>query len=163
MPKIDESKLADILNSLLTENIKAGENLIQDFEKSVNNFNKNVKDFSSTINFRAEEVGGLVAALKSAPKISKTLKLSSLAASFAVGAAFSAALFAYPLSSITYKYIQANKLTQKYDELERYALTLEINLKAFEKTVQKTLKPENQGLFDEIFLEELRKIKEESK
>ena len=49
MPKIDENKLADILNSLLTDNILKGENLIQDFEKSVNNFNKNVADFSSTI------------------------------------------------------------------------------------------------------------------
>ena len=70
MPKIDENKLADILNSLLTDNILKGENLIQDFEKSVNNFNKNVADFSSTISSRIRSSR----AHKSTKRSSKNIK-----------------------------------------------------------------------------------------
>lgn len=167
MPQIDETKVADILNSLLTDNILKGENLIQDFEKSVNNFNKNVADFSSTISSRTSEVQEVIKILKGVPKISKTLKLSSLAASFVAGTAFAALIYAYPLSSITYKFIQAEvdvkEFSTKYTELEKYVIALRHENVAYKRTLDKTLTQNGVEKFREIYMEELEKIKEASK
>ena len=167
MPKIDENKIADILNSLLTESINRGSDLVQDLEKSTDSFNKSVACLTNTLSARAEEVRGLVAALKSAPKISKTLKLSSLAASFAVGVVLGAILFSYSLSSVTFNFVKASnalkELTLKYDELENYAIALRHENEAYKRTLEMTLKADGREKFREIYMEELAKIKEESK
>ena len=165
MPKRDENKLADILNTLLTDNIKTGESLIEKMTQSVDSFNKSVECFSNNINSRTSEVKEFIAALKSAPKISKTLKLSSLVSSFAVGAALAAMFFSYSISTITYNYIESNlahrELMKKYDELERYALSLDNQNEAFKNTLVKTLTQNGVEKFNELFSEELQKIKEQ--
>ena len=137
MPKIDEAKLADILNSLLTDSINRGENLIGKLEKSTDSFNKSVESFSNNISSRTSEIQELAKILANAPKISKTLKLSSLAASFVAGAAFAALIYAYPLSSITYKFIQAEIDSAKYTELENYALVLQNQNEAYKRSLEK--------------------------
>jgi hypothetical protein len=167
MPQIDESKLADILNSLLTDNIKIGSKLVQDLEKSTDSFNKSVESFSNNISSRTSEVKELAKTLNNAPKISKTLKISSLAASVAVGAALGAILFSYSLSNVTFNFLKASnalkELTQKYDELENYAIALQHENIAYKRTLDKTLTQNGREKFREIYMEELEKIKEESK
>jgi hypothetical protein len=158
MPKIDEAKLADILNSLLTDSINRGENLIGKLEKSTDSFNKSVESFSNNISSRTSEIQELTKILANAPKISKTLKLSSLAASFVAGAAFAALIYAYPLSSITYKFIQAEIDSAKYTELENYALVLQNQNEAYKRSLEKTLTLNGRERFNEIFSEELQKI-----
>jgi len=167
MPRIDENKIADILNTLLTESILKGENLIQQMNQSVNVLNKNVDSLTNTLSARTSEIQELVKALKNTPKISKTLKLSSLAASFVAGAAFAALIYAYPLSSITHKFIQAEvdvkEFSTKYTELEKYAIALRHENIAYKRTLDKTLTQNGVEKFREIYMEELEKIKEESK
>jgi len=162
MPKIDENKVADLLNTLLTDSINRGENLIQDFEKSVNIFNKNVGDFSSELSSKTNELKGLVVALKSAPKLGKTIKISVIIASFVAGAAFAALIYAYPLSTITYNYIESNSahqaLATKYYELENYAILLKNQNEAYKRSLEKTLTLNGRERFNEIFSEELQKI-----
>ncbi len=152
---------------MLTYSINRGENLIQDFEKSVNNFNKNVDSLTNTLSACTSEIQELAKILANAPKISKTLKLSSLAASFVAGAAFAALIYAYPLSSITYKFIQAEvdvkEFSTKYTELENYTLVLKNQNEAYKRTLDKTLTKNGVEKFREIYMEELEKIKEESK
>lgn len=161
MPKIDENKLADILNSLLTDNILKGENLIQDFEKSVNNFNKNVADFSSTISSRTSEAKELAKILASAPKLGKTIKTSTIIASFAVGVAFAALLFLYPMGSITYKFIQEqevySELEVKYNEILKQTNKLNTELKAHIKVYDRLDSNSKQALVN-ILIEERQKI-----
>ena len=167
MPKIDENKIADILNSLLTESINRGSDLVQDLEKSVNNFNKNVDSLTNTLSACTSEIQELAKILANAPKISKTLKLSSLAASFAVGVVLGAILFSYSLSSVTFNFVKASnalkELTLKYDELENYAIALRHENEAYKRTLDKTLTQNGVEKFREIYMEELEKIKEESK
>jgi hypothetical protein len=162
MPKIDEAKLADILNSLLTDNIKIGSDLIRDLEKSTEVFNKNVGDFSSELNSKTNELKELIVALKSAPKLGKTLKISAIIASFVAGAAFAALIYAYPLSTSTYNYIESNSahraLATKYYELENYALVLQNQNEAYKRSLEKTLTLNGRERFNEIFSEELQKI-----
>ena len=152
---------------MLTYSINRGENLTQDFEKSVNNFNKNVDSLTNTLSACTSEIQELAKILANAPKISKTLKLSSLAASFVAGAAFAALIYAYPLSSITYKFIQAEvdvkEFSTKYIELENYTLVLKNQNEAYKRTLDKTLTKNGVEKFREIYMEELEKIKEESK
>ena len=152
---------------MLTYSINRGENLTQDFEKSVNNFNKNVDSLTNTLSACTSEIQELAKILANAPKISKTLKLSSLAASFVAGAAFAALIYAYPLSSITYKFIQAEvdvkEFSTKSTELENYTLVLKNQNEAYKRTLDKTLTKNGVEKFREIYMEELEKIKEESK
>lgn len=123
MPKIDESKLADILNTLLIENINRGENLVRDLEKSVNVFNKNVDSLTNTVSARTSEVQGLVKALNNAPKVSKAIKYQTIFICVLTGIVISALFFSYSIGSVTYNYIESNsahrELVKKYDELEK--------------------------------------------
>lgn len=167
MPKIDESKLADILNSLLTDNILKGENLIEKMTQSVNNFNKNVESLTNTLSARTSEVKELVKAISSIPKLGKTLKISTIVASFAVGVALGAILFSYSLSSVTFNFLKTSnalkELTQKYDKLENDAIALRHENEALNRTLRLTLTQNGVEKFREIYMEELEKIKEESK
>ena len=65
MPKIDENKIADILNSLLTESINRGENLVKNLEKSASEFSKTLDSLDKKVTARAVEVQELVKAVKS--------------------------------------------------------------------------------------------------
>lgn len=167
MPKIDENKLADILNSLLTDNILKGENLIQDFEKSVNNFTKNVADFSSTISSRTSEVKELAKALSPAPKIAKTIKTSTIIASFVAGVAFAAAVYAWPLVSITHKFIQAEIDSAKYTELENYVIKLQNDVETYKNELTAyirtfdRLNDNYKDLLGKVLQEERQKIQQE--
>jgi hypothetical protein len=165
MPKIDENKLADILNTLLTDNIKMGSNLVQDLENSVNVFNKNVDSLDKKVTARAEEVKELAKILTVAPKLGKTLKISTIVTSFASGAALAAMFFSYSLSSVTFHFMVANnaqkELTLKYDELENYAILLKNKNEALERTLGLTLTPSGREKFNKLFSEELQKIKEQ--
>mgnify|MGYP000999791212 CR=1 FL=1 len=167
MPKIDESKIADILNSLLTESILKGENLIQNLDKSLADLSKAAKVLDGSVAARSEEIKELVVALKSTPKLGKTLKISTILASFVAGAAFAALIYAYPLGSVTYKFIQAEidvkEFSTKYTELENYTLVLKNQNEAYKRTLGKTLTKNGVEKFREIYMEELEKIKEESK
>lgn len=167
MPKIDENKLADILNSLLTESILKGENLIQNLDKSLADLSKAAKVLDGSVAARSEEIKELVVALKSTPKLGKTLKISTILASFVAGAAFAALIYAYPLGSVTYKFIQAEvdvkEFSTKYTELENYTLVLKNQNEAYKRTLGKTLTKNGVEKFREIYMEELEKIKEESK
>ena len=166
MPKIDESKIADILNTLLTDNIKMVSNLIQDLEKSTEIFNKNVGNFSSELSSKTNELKELVAALKSAPKIAKTIKTSTIIASFVAGVAFAAALYAWPLVSITHKFIQAEIDSAKYTELENYAIKLQNDVETYknELTVYirtfDRLNDNYKDLLGKVLEEERQKLKE---
>jgi hypothetical protein len=167
MPKIDESKIADILNSLLTDNIKMGSNLIQDLEKSASEFSKTLDSLDKKVTARAEEVKELAKILANAPKLGKTLKISTILASFVAGTAFAALIYAYPLGSMTYKFIQkemdVKDFSVKYIELENYTLVLKNQNEAYKRTLERTLKADGREKFREIYMEELAKIKEESK
>lgn len=166
MPQIDESKLADILNTLLTDNILKGENLIQDLEKSTEVFNKNVGNFSSELSSKTNELRWLVAALNNAPKLGKTLKISTILASFVAGAAFAALIYAYPLGSVTYKFIQAEIDSAKYTELKNYAINLQSDVEAYknELTVYirtfDRLNDNYKDLLGKVLEEERQKLKE---
>lgn len=164
MPKIDENKLADILNSLLTDSILRGENLIEKMSQSVNVFNKNVDSLTNVLSARTSEVQELIEALKNTPKISKTLKLSSLAASFAAGAAFAAAVYAWPLVSVSNKFIQAreaySELVIKYDEISKQASKLNTELRAHIKVYDRLDSNSKQALVN-ILIEERQKIQQE--
>ena len=76
-------------------------------------------------------------------------------------------IYAYPLSSITYKFIQAEadvkEFSTKYTELENYTLVLKNQNEAYKRTLDKTLTKNGVEKFREIYMEELEKIKEESK
>nr|WP_314747866.1 hypothetical protein [uncultured Campylobacter sp.] len=76
-------------------------------------------------------------------------------------------IYAYPLSSITYKFIQAEvdvkEFSTKYTELENYTLVLKNQNEAYKRTLDKTLTKNGVEKFGEIYMEELEKIKEESK
>ena len=167
MPKIDENKIVDILNSLLTDNILRGENLIQNLDKSASDLSKTVKTLEDNVAARSEEIKELAKILANAPKLGKTLKISTILASFVAGAAFAALIYAYPLSSITYKFIQAEvdvkEFSTKYTELENYTLVLKNQNEAYKRTLDKTLTKNGVEKFREIYMEELEKIKEESK
>ena len=167
MPKIDESKVADILNSLLTENVNRGENLVKNLEKSASEFSKTLDCLDKKVTARAAEVQELTKILTVAPKLGKTLKISTIITSFTVGAALAAMFFSYSISAITYKYIESNsahrELTQKYIELENYAILLKNKNEALERTLRLTLTPSGREKFTEIFSEELQKIEKESK
>lgn len=159
MPKIDESKLADILNSLLTDNILKGENLIQNLDKSVNIFNKNMNGFTNTLSARTSEVQELVKALNNAPKLGKTLKISAIIASFAAGAAFAAAVYAWPLVSITHKFIQAEIDSAKYTELENDVEAYKNELTVYIRTFDR-LNDNYKDLLGKVLEEERQKLKE---
>lgn len=166
MPKIDESKLADILNSLLTESIKTGSNLIQDFEKSVNIFNKNVGDFSSELSSKTNELKELVATLKSAPKLGKTIKISAILASFVAGAALASLLFVYSISSISIRYVRTNneyiELIAQYNELSNQAESMDKKLRAHIKVYDRLDAKSREALIG-ILVEETNKIEKETK
>ena len=161
MPQIDESKLADILNTLLTDNILKGENLIQDLEKSTEVFNKNVGNFSSELSSKTNELRWLVAALNNAPKLGKTIKTSTIIASFVAGVAFAAALYAWPLVSVSNKFIQTreaySELVIKYDEISKQASKLNTELRAHIKVYDRLDSNSKQALVN-ILIEERQKI-----
>lgn len=152
---------------MLTYSINRGENLIQDFEKSVNNFNKNVDSLINTLSACTSEIQELVKILANAPKISKTLKLSSLAASFVAGAAFAALIYAYPLSSITYKFIQAEIDSAKYTDLENYAIKLQNDVETYKNELAvyirtfDRLNDNYKDLLGKVLQEERQKIQQE--
>lgn len=161
MPKIDESKIADILNSLLTASINRGENLIQDLDKSVNTFNKNVDSLTNTLSARTSEVKELAKALSPAPKIAKTIKTSTIIASFVAGVAFAAAVYAWPLVSVSNKFIQTreaySELVIKYDEISKQASKLNTELRAHIKVYDRLDSNSKQALVN-ILIEERQKI-----
>lgn len=165
MPKIDENKIADILNTLLTESILKGENLIQQMNQSVNNFNKNVDSLTNTLSARTSEVQELVKALNNAPKVSKAIKYQTIFICVLTGIIISALFFSYSTSVITYNYVKTHntyqELTQKYDELENYAILLKNKNEALERTLGLTLTPNGREKFNELFSEELQKIEKE--
>lgn len=165
MPKIDESKIADILNSLLTENIKTGESLIEKMTQSLDSFNKSVEYFSSTISSRTSEVQELIKVLKGAPKISKAIKYETIFICVLTGIVLASLFFSYSLSTVTYNYIESNlahrELIKKYDELENYAILLKNQNEAYKRTFQQTLTPKGRERFNEIFSEELQKLEKE--
>ena len=166
MPKIDESKLADILNTLLTDSILKGENLIEKMSQSVNIFNKNVDSLTNTLSTRTFEIQELTKSLKNAPKISKTLKLSSLAASFAAGAALASLLFVYSISSISIRYVRTNneyiELITQYNELSNQAESIAKKLRAHIKVYDRLDAKSREALIG-ILAEETNKIEKESK
>ena len=165
MPKIDENKIADILNTLLTESILKGENLIQQMNQSVNNFNKNVDSLTNTLSARTSEVQELVKALNNAPKVSKAIKYQTIFICVLTGIVLASLFFSYSLSTVTYNYVKTNnsykEFIQKYDELENYAILLKNQNEAYKRTFQQTLTPKGRERFNEIFSEELQKIKEQ--
>ena len=167
MPKIDENKLADILNSLLTDNIKTGSNLIEKMDKSVSDLSMVVKTLDGSVATRTSEVQELIKALNSAPKISKAIKYQTIFICVLTGIVISALFFSYSISVITYNYIESNsahgELIKKYDELENYTLVLKNQNEAYKRTLDKTLTKNGVEKFREIYMEELEKIKEESK
>lgn len=161
MPKIDENKLADILNSLLTDNILKGENLIQEISKSSSDLFQTVKTLDGSVATRATEVKELVKAISNIPKISKTIKTSTIIASFAVGVAFAALLFLYPMGFITYKFIQEqevySELEVKYNEILKQTNKLNTELKAHIKVYDRLDSNSKQALVN-ILIEERQKI-----
>ena len=165
MPKIDENKLADILNSLLTDNILKGENLIQEISKSSSDLFQTVKTLDGSVATRATEVKELVKALKNTPKISKAIKYQTIFICVLTGIVISALFFSYSTSVITYNYVKTHntyqELTQKYDELENYAILLKNKNEALERTLGLTLTPNGREKFNELFSEELQKIEKE--
>lgn len=165
MPKIDESKIADILNSLLTDNILRGENLIQNLDKSASDLSKTVKALDGSIVARAAEVKELAKALNNAPKVSKAIKYQTIFICVLTGIIISALFFSYSTSVITYNYVKTHntyqELTQKYDELENYAILLKNKNEALERTLGITLTPNGREKFNELFSEELQKIEKE--
>ncbi|WP_122868464.1 hypothetical protein [Campylobacter showae] len=165
MPKIDENKLADILNGLLTESILKGENLIQQMNQSVNNFNKNVDSLTNTLSARTSEIQELIKVLKGAPKISKAIKYETIFICVLTGIVLASLFFSYSLSTVTYNYIESNlahrELIKKYDELENYAILLKNQNEAYKRTFQQTLTPKGRERFSEIFSEELQKLEKE--
>lgn len=166
MPKIDENKLADILNSLLTDNILRGENLIQNLDKSASDLSKTVKTLDGNVAARSEEIKELAKILANAPKLGKTLKISTILASFVAGAAFAALIYAYPLGSVTYKFIQAEIDSAKYTELKNYAIKLQSDVEAYknELTVYirtfDRLNDNYKDLLGKVLEEERQKLKE---
>ena len=164
MPKIDESKIADILNTLLTDNILKGENLIQNLDKSVSNLSKTAKTLDGNVAARSEEIKELAKILANAPKLCKAIKISAILASFAVGVAVAALLFLYPIGSITYKFIQAreaySELVIKYDEISKQASKLNTELKAHIKVYDRLDSNSKQALVN-ILIEERQKIQQE--
>lgn len=167
MPKIDESKIADILNSLLTENIKTGESLISKMDKSVGNLTMVVKALDGSVATRTSEVQELVKALKNTPKISKAIKYQTVFICVLTGITISAIFFSYSLSSITFQFIKSSsalkELTLKYTELENYAISLKNQNEAYRRSLEKTLTATGSEKFNEIFLEELQKIEKEQR
>lgn len=165
MPKIDESKIADILNSLLTDNILRGENLIQNLDKSASDLSKTVKALDGSIVARAAEVKELAKALNNAPKVSKAIKYQTIFICVLTGIVVASLFFSYYLSTVTYNYVKTNnalkELTQKYDELENYAILLKNKNEALERTLGLTLTPNGREKFNELFSEELQKIEKE--
>lgn len=165
MPKIDESKIADILNSLLTENIKTGESLISKMDKSVGNLTIVVKALDGSVATRTSEIQELVKALNNAPKVSKAIKYQTIFICVLTGIIISALFFSYSTSVITYNYVKTHntyqELTQKYDELENYAILLKNKNEALERTLGLTLTPNGREKFNELFSEELQKIEKE--
>lgn len=167
MPKIDESKLADILNSILTENINRGENLVKNLEKSASEFSKTLDILDKKVTARAVEVQELVKALNNAPKVSKAIKYQTIFICVLTGIVLASLFFSYSLSTVTYNYVKTNnsykEFIQKYDELENYAILLKNQNEAYKRTLDKTLTQNGREKFREIYMEELEKIKEESK
>lgn len=165
MPKIDESKIADILNSLLTENIKTGESLISKMDKSVGNLTIVVKALDGSVATRTSEIQELVKAINNAPKVSKAIKYQTIFICVLTGIIISALFFSYSTSVITYNYVKTHntyqELTQKYDELENYAILLKNKNEALERTLGLTLTPNGREKFNELFSEELQKIEKE--
>lgn len=165
MPKIDESKIADILNSLLTDNILRGENLIQNLDKSASDLSKTVKALDGSIVARAAEVKELAKALNNAPKVSKAIKYQTIFICVLTGIVVASLFFSYYLSTVTYNYVKTNnalkELTQKYDELENHAILLKNKNEALERTLRLTLTPNGREKFNELFSEELQKIEKE--
>lgn len=167
MPKIDENKLADILNSLLTDNVNRGENLIKDLEKSTEVFNKNVGNFASELSSKTNELKELVVALKSTPKLGKTIKISTIIASFIAGVAFAAAVYAWPLVSITHKFIQAEIDSAKYTELENYVIKLQNDVETYKNELTAyirtfdRLNDNYKDLLGKVLQEERQKIQQE--
>lgn len=167
MPKIDESKLADILNSLLTDNILRGESLIQNLDKSASDLSKTVKALDCSVTARAAEVKELAKILANAPKLGKTIKISAILASFVAGVAFAAAVYAWPLVSITHKFIQAEIDSAKYTELENYVIKLQNDVETYknELTVYirtfDRLNDNYKDLLGKVLQEERQKIQQE--
>lgn len=166
MPKIDESKLADILNSLLTENIKTGENLIQNLDKSASDLSKTVKALDCSVTARAAEVKELAKILANAPKLGKTIKISAILASFAAGAALASLLFVYSISSISIRYVQTNneyiELIAQYNELSNQAESMDKKLRAHIKVYDRLDAKSREALVN-ILVEETNKIDKEPK
>ena len=166
MPKIDEAKLADLLNTLLTDNIKTGSNLIEKMSQSVSIFNKNVENFASELSSKTNELKELVVALKSAPTLGKTIKISAILASFAAGAALASLLFAYSISSISIRYVRTNneyiELITQYNELSNQAESMNKKLRAHIKVYDHLDAKSREALIG-ILAEETNKIEKESK
>ena len=166
MPKIDESKIADILNSLLTENIKTGESLISKMDKSASDLSKTVKALDCSVTARAAEVKELAKTLSTAPKIAKTIKTSTIIASFVAGAALASLLFVYSISSISIRYVQTNneyiELIAQYNKLSNQADILNKKLRAHIK-VYDHLDAKSREALVNILAEETNKIEKESK
>lgn len=166
MPKIDENKLADILNSLLTENINRGENVVKNLQESASEFSKTLDGFTNTISAGTSEVKQLAKALSTSSKIAKTIKTSTIIASFVAGVAFAAALYAWPFVSITHKFIQAEIDSAKYTELENYAIKLQNDVETYknELTVYirtfDRLNDNYKDLLGKVLEEERQKLKE---
>ena len=166
MPKIDEAKLADLLNTLLTDNIKTGSNLIEKMSQSVSIFNKNVENFASELSSKTNELKELVVALKSAPTLGKTIKISAILASFAAGAALASLLFVYSISSISIRYVRTNneyiELITQYNELSNQAESMNKKLRAHIKVYDHLDAKSREALIG-ILAEETNKIEKESK
>jgi hypothetical protein len=166
MPKIDENKVADLLNTLLTDNILKGENLIQQMNQSTTIFNKNVDVLTNTLTERTSEVQELIKVLKSAPKLGKTIKISAILASFAAGAALASLLFVYSISSISIRYVRTNneyiELITQYNELSEQADTLNKRLRAHIKVYDRLDAKSREALVN-ILVEETNKIEKEPK
>ena len=166
MPKIDEAKLADLLNTLLTDNIKTGSNLIQEISKSSSDLFQTVKTLDGSVATRATEVKELVKAISNIPKISKTIKTSTIIASFAAGATLASLLFVYSISSISIRYVRINneyiELITQYNELSNQAESMNKKLRAHIKVYDHLDAKSREALIG-ILAEETNKIEKESK
>lgn len=164
MPKIDEAKLADILNSLLTDNILRGESLIQNLDKSASDLSKTVKALDGNVAARSEEIKELAKILANAPKLGKTIKISTIIASFAAGATLASLLFVYSISSISIRYVRINneyiELIAQYNELSNQAESMNKKLRAHIKVYDHLDAKSREALIG-ILAEETNKIEKE--
>lgn len=122
---------------------------------------------TNTLSACTSEIQELAKILANAPKLGKTIKISAILASFVAGVAFAAAVYAWPLVSITHKFIQAEIDSARHTELENYAIKLQNDVETYknELTVYirtfDRLNDNYKDLLGKVLQEERQKIQQE--